>query len=148
MVDAAETWQSTIPCQSGYVCRQLGEQQTRFGDEKARTDCVLSGAIRTWAITARQLGEKCSLKFRYPSARAGGSVVRFHIWAWDLTSGLFVKVKWMYLKINGAYVKSATGICDWTFTYAGVTDLDDIELCDTAWLDNPALELQGQGKVL
>lgn len=148
MVDPTDTWQSTLVCEPGYVCRQLGEQRTRFRDQKARTDCVLSGAIRTWVITARELGEKCSSKFRYPSAGAGGSVVRFHIWAWDITSGLFVKLKWMYLKVNGAYVKSATGISDWTFTYASVTNTDNIELCGTALLDNPALELQGEGKVL
>jgi len=54
----------------------------------------------------------------------------------------------MYLKVNGAYVKSATGISDWTFTYASVTSTDNIELCGTALLDNPALELQGEGKIL
>jgi hypothetical protein len=54
----------------------------------------------------------------------------------------------MHLKVNGAYVKSATGISGWTFTYASVTNIDNIELCGTAWLDNLALELQGESKVL
>jgi hypothetical protein len=53
----------------------------------------------------------------------------------------------MYLKINGAYVRSASGISDWTFTWSGIKSSDVLELCGTAKDNNPELELQAQGTI-
>lgn len=148
MVEPRETDLSLIYCPEGFVCRQDGVRQTRFGDEKPITDCVLSSAISTWVIKKRELGEKCSIKFRYPSAGSSGKAVSFHLWAWDVSTGLFTELRWMYLKINGAYVKSATRISDWTVSYSSVKSTDNIELCGTTWGDNPELRLQSQGTLL
>jgi hypothetical protein len=141
MRDTETTEPLTIMCQNGGVCRQDGVRQTRFGDEKPSTDCVLSSTITSWVIKTRELGEKCSAKFRYSSAGAAGTSVKFHIWAWDMSTGLFVQLKWIYLKINSAYVKSAFDISDWTISYTGIKSTDIIETCGTGWGNDPDLEV-------
>lgn len=144
--EAAYIETSTLWCAQGHVCRQDGARKTRFGDEKPRTDCVLAGEISTWVITTRQLGEKCSPKFRFAQA-GGGSGVKFHLWAWNMSTGVFAQLKWMYLKINGVYVKSAAQISDWTVYYYSIKSTDTLELCGTAWGNDFNLELQSQGTV-
>ena len=114
-----------------------------------RTDCVRDNEITSWIVKARQLGEKCSRKFRYPGlVSPERDKVKFHIWSWDVSVGKFDELKWMYLKINGAYLESAAAISDWTFFYNGIKSTDDIETCGTAWANSPDLELQSQGTVL
>lgn len=147
MVNPQDTVTSLLYCPDGFVCRQDGVRTTRFGDMKPTTSCVLSGQIVSWVIKTRELGEKCSVKFGLPSA-GGGKTVKFHTWAWNDSTGLFTELKWMYVKVNGAYVRSVTRVSDWTISYDGIKSSDALELCGTAWPDTPELELQGQSTVL
>ncbi|TDZ38879.1 hypothetical protein C8035_v006874 [Colletotrichum spinosum] len=123
------TLQSTIPCQTGYVCRQNGFRQTRFGDSKPYTTCVFNSALKTWVVGGREIGEKCCQKFKIPSA-GGGKTVRFHEWAVNAATGIYKQVEKMYVKVNMAYYKSISGpVSDWTGDVGGIKATDDLELC-------------------
>jgi hypothetical protein len=148
LVDPKEIKITTLACLPGYACHQDGVRLTRFGDRKPTTHCVLNREISSWVIQRSHLGEKCSRKFSYSEIEAGQTApVEFHLWSWNTASGLFEQLKWMYLKINGAYVRSASGISDWTFTWSGIKSSDILELCGTAKLNSPELELQAQGTI-
>ncbi|TDZ39202.1 hypothetical protein C8035_v006263 [Colletotrichum spinosum] len=116
---------SHIVCPKGQVCRQDGARQTKFGDPRPRTTCVPVPTIKQ--IFLRELKEAC-LRFPLPST-GNKKRIRVHEWAFVPISGLYRQVKWMYLKVNGAYVKSAQFISDWTVELSGVASSDNFEVC-------------------
>ncbi|KAK0121461.1 hypothetical protein ONS95_009755 [Cadophora gregata] len=148
MNDPEDTIVAFPDCTGVYTCREEPLRLTTFGDEKPSTSCVVTKQLSTWSINKGLIGEKCLNKFRYPSAGTVGKSVRFHTWAWDQDTGIYTELKWMYIKVNGAYVRSTTRVSNWTVTYGGIKDKDVLGFCGTPWPLSVALTLMGQGTVL
>ncbi|WQF88061.1 hypothetical protein CDEST_13075 [Colletotrichum destructivum] len=123
------TMRSQIGCDKNYVCRQNGVRRTRFGTAmRPTTSCVQNPSLKVWVVGGREIGEKCCSKFTLQPAGTGRTV-RFHEWAFNAVTGLYKQVKWMYVKVNGAYYKSAQTISDWTIEVPGIKGTDNLELC-------------------
>nr|ALQ80836.1 secreted in xylem 13 [Fusarium oxysporum] len=77
--------------------------------------------------TKKVVKEYCTPKRWLPSTGKGKNA-KFHTWAYNYSTGQLTKLKWMYLKLDGQYAKSASGISEWGLTYS-VNEHNAIELC-------------------
>nr|QNA42592.1 secreted in xylem 13 [Fusarium oxysporum f. sp. pisi]BDB04140.1 secreted in xylem 13 [Fusarium oxysporum f. sp. pisi]BDB04141.1 secreted in xylem 13 [Fusarium oxysporum f. sp. pisi]BDB04142.1 secreted in xylem 13 [Fusarium oxysporum f. sp. pisi]BDB04143.1 secreted in xylem 13 [Fusarium oxysporum f. sp. pisi] len=117
-----------IYCPKWEVCKQEPQRWSKWGKLVPHTSCVQAKKLTEILIaTKKVVKEYCTPKRWLPSTGKGKNA-KFHAWAYNYSTGQLTKLKWMYLKLDGQYAKSASGISEWGLTYS-VNEHNAIELC-------------------
>ncbi|CRK14562.1 hypothetical protein BN1723_010394, partial [Verticillium longisporum] len=117
-----------IWCKKLEICKQNSNRWSKWGKLVPTTSCVGATTLTENSFaTKSKIKEYCTPKRWFPSAGKGKNT-KFHAWSYNRSTGQYTSLKWMYLKLNGQYVKAQQGISDWGFDYR-IDSGSAIEFC-------------------
>ncbi|XP_014558811.1 hypothetical protein COCVIDRAFT_35860 [Bipolaris victoriae FI3] len=117
-------------CGGTKTCAQGEERYNRWGRREPFSNCVPTDTIfRAIIAKGSALREYCTSKFTFSSAGGGkGRNFAFKSRLYNSDTGDREPAKWMYLKIDGAYARSAQSVEDWSTTFE-INQNDKVEMC-------------------